>query len=198
MKTSTFLYINKAYAWEQRKLSEVIDYRNGKGKEDKQSRSGKFELINLNSINIDGGLKTSGKFVDDPEDLLQKNDLVMILSDVGKGNLLGRVAIIPESNKYVLNQRVALLRPVNIDMASFLFVYINAHQYYFKAKGAGMSQLNISKDAVQNFCDFMPGTKEQQCIGNFFSNIDRLITLHQRKLEELKNMKKTLLQQMFV
>ena len=184
-------------AWEQRKLSEVIDYRNGKGKEDKQSSSGKFELINLNSINIDGGLKTSGKFVDEPEDLLQKNDLVMILSDVGKGNLLGRVAIIPESNKYVLNQRVALLRPVNIDMASFLFVYINAHQYYFKAKGAGMSQLNISKDAVQNFCDFMPGTKEQQCIGNFFSNIDRVITLHQRKYDALKAMKKTLLSKMF-
>lgn len=187
-----------ADAWEQRKLSEVVEYRNGKGKEDKQSSTGKYELINLNSIHIDGGLKTSGKFVDDPDDLLQKNDLVMILSDVGKGNLLGRVAIIPESNKYVLNQRVALLRPVNIDMTSFLFVYINAHQYYFKAKGAGMSQLNISKDAVQNFCDFMPETKEQQCIGNLFSNVDRLITLHQRKLQKFKNIKKAMLEKMFV
>lgn len=187
-----------ADAWEQRKLSEVVEYRNGKGKEDKQSSTGKYELINLNSIHIDGGLKTSGKFVDDPDDLLQKNDLVMILSDVGKGNLLGRVAIIPESNKYVLNQRVALLRPVNIDMTSFLFVYINAHQYYFKAKGAGMSQLNISKDAVQNFCDFMPETKEQQCIGNLFSNVDRLITLHQRKLQKFKNIKKAILEKMFV
>lgn len=184
-------------AWEQRKLSEVIEYRNGKGKEDKQSSSGKYELINLNSISIDGGLKTSGKFVDDSDDLLQINDLVMILSDVGKGNLLGRVAIIPESNKYVLNQRVALLRPVNSDMASFLFVYINAHQYYFKAKGAGMSQLNISKDAVQNFCDFMPGTKEQLCIGDFFSNVDRLITLHQRKYDQVVNFKKAMLEKMF-
>ena len=40
--------------WEQRKLSEMTAYRNGRGHEDKQSNSGKYELINLNSVAIDG------------------------------------------------------------------------------------------------------------------------------------------------
>lgn len=40
--------------------------------------------------------------------------------------------------------------------------------------------------------------EEQKNIGDFLAEIDNLITLHQRKLDELKNMKKTLLQQMFV
>ena len=43
-----------------------------------------------------------------------------------------------------------------------------------------------------------PNLKEQQKIGNYFSNLDRLITLHQRKCDELKNMKKFMLQNMFV
>ena len=45
---------------------------------------------------------------------------------------------------------------------------------------------------------FIPGKREQIAVGEFFQSLDNLITLHQRKLEELKNMKKTLLQQMFV
>ena len=142
--------------WEERKLSSMTNYKNGKSHEDKQSTSGKLELINLNSISISGGLKHSGKFIDEADDTLQKDDLVMILSDVGHGDLLGRVALIPEDDRFVLNQRVALLRPNTTADPQFLFSYINAHQYYFKAQGAGMSQLNISKGSVENFISFVP------------------------------------------
>ena len=51
--------------WEQRKLGELTTYRNGTGHEEKQSDVGKYELVNLNSISIDGGLKPSGKFIDE-------------------------------------------------------------------------------------------------------------------------------------
>lgn len=177
--------------WEERKLSSMTDYKNGKGHEDKQSTFGKLELINLNSISISGGLKHSGKFIDEANDTLQKDDLVMILSDVGHGDLLGRVALIPEDNRFVLNQRVALLRPNATADPQFLFSYINAHQYYFKAQGAGMSQLNISKGSVENFISFVPVCKEeQQKIGSFFKQLDDTIAHHQRKLDLLKDLKK--------
>lgn len=184
--------------WVQRKLSEMTEYKNGKGNEDKQSAKGKYELINLNSVSIDGGLKSSGKFIDISFETLNKNDLVMILSDVGLGNLLGRVAIIPKDNRYVLNQRVALLRPNELVDPLFLFCYINAHQKYFKAQGAGMSQLNISRGSVENFSNFVPIFEEQTKIGQFFKNIDDIITLQQKELDILKEMKKTLLKYMFV
>ncbi|WP_202578028.1 restriction endonuclease subunit S [Enterococcus faecalis] len=184
-------------AWEQRKLASMTNYKNGKGHEDKQSTIGKLELINLNSISISGGLKHSGKFIDEADDTLQKDDLVMILSDVGHGDLLGRVALIPEDDRFVLNQRVALLRPNATADPQFLFFYINAHQYYFKAQGAGMSQLNISKGSVENFISFVPIIEEQKKIGTFFKQLDDTIALHQRKLDLLKETKKGFLQKMF-
>ncbi len=185
--------------WEEKSLSELIEYKNGKGHEDKQTLSGKYELINLNSISIDGGLKHSGKFVNETESTLNENDLVMVLSDVGHGDLLGRVALIPENNKFVLNQRVALLRPFNNIIPQFLFYNINVNQKYFKMQGAGMSQLNISKSSVESFISYIPSDlKEQQKIGNYFQKLDSQIDLQQKELEKLKNIKKASLAKIFV
>ena len=184
-------------SWEQRKLSEMTTYRNGTGHEDKQSNNGKFELINLNSVSIDGGLKPSGRFVNDADETLKVDDLVMVLSDVGHGDLLGRVAIIPENNKFVLNQRVALLRPNTTIYPRFLLTCINAHQQYFKLHGAGSSQLNISKGVVENFNPYIPEMQEQKLIASCFDTINNLITLHQRKCDEISELKKFMLQKMF-
>lgn len=162
-------------------MGELTTYRNGIGHEEKQSDVGKYELVNLNSISIDGGLKPSGKFIDEETETLIKDDLVMVLSDVGHGDLLGRVAIIPENNRFVLNQRVALLRNNGIADIKYLFSYINAHQRYFKLQGAGSSQLNISRGSVETFEVLLPSKDEQKKIGEYFDNIDNLITLHQRE-----------------
>lgn len=188
-----------AEAWMEMKLSDMSDYKNGKGHEDKQLPSGRYELINLNSISIDGGLKHSGKYINETDSTLNKNDLVMVLSDVGHGDLLGRVALIPENNKYVLNQRVALLRPkLNVN-PTFMFYDINAHQIYFKSQGAGMSQLNLSKSSVENFTSQAPTmSDEQEKIGSFFQNLDKLIIMNKTELEKLNNLKKACLEKMFV
>ena len=180
-KTPSIRFKGFTDPWEQRKLGELTIYHNGTGHEEKQSESGKYELINLNSISIDGGLKPSGKFIDEETETLLKDDLVMVLSDVGHGDLLGRVAIIPENNRFVLNQRVALLRNNSSVDIKYLFSYINAHQIYFKKQGAGSSQLNISRGSVENFEVLLPHKDEQQKIGAYFSDIDHLITLHQRE-----------------
>lgn len=44
----------------------------------------------------------------------------------------------------------------------------------------------------------LPVKQEQVSIGNYFTNLDHLITLHQRKLEKLQNIKKSMLEKMFV
>ena len=183
--------------WEQRKLGEVAEYKNGIGHEDKQKDTGEFELINLNSISLGGELKSSGRFIDSLEETLLKDDLVMILSDIARGNLIGRVALIPQNNKYILNQRVARLRIVSNVEAYFLFLCINQNQSYFKFKSAGMSQLNISRENVEKFAFFLPILKEQKQIGAFFSVLNQTITIHRRKCEDLKELKKGLLQKMF-
>lgn len=110
--------------WEQRKLGEIATYRNGKAHEANQLDVGTYELVNLNSISIDGGLKPSGKFIEDGSDTLQRNDLVMVLSDVGHGDLLGRVAIIPENNRYVCTDPQMLDQKSNDWRSIFLWLNI--------------------------------------------------------------------------
>ena len=175
-------------------MGEIATYRNGKAHEANQLDVGTYELVNLNSISIDGGLKPSGKFIEDGSDTLQRNDLVMVLSDVGHGDLLGRVAIIPENNRYVLNQRVALLRINDDTNTYFLFSIINRYQDYFKKLGAGSSQLNrsweyINQKIVENFEVAYPNVAEQRMIADYFQSLDHLITLHHRKYVKI-NVKK--------
>ena len=62
----------------------------------------------------------------------------------------------------------------------------------------GISRYNISKNKVMELFVGVPSLQEQARIGDFFHRLDTIITLHQRKLETLKKLKKGLLQQMFI
>ena len=62
----------------------------------------------------------------------------------------------------------------------------------------GISRFNISKNKVMELSVPVPSAAEQKQIGQYFARLDSLITLHQRKLELLRNIKKSLLDRMFV
>lgn len=62
----------------------------------------------------------------------------------------------------------------------------------------GIKVISVSKAALQDTQVRFPGLSEQSAIGAALNEIDSLITLHQRKLELLQNIKKSLLDKMFV
>ena len=62
----------------------------------------------------------------------------------------------------------------------------------------GISRFNISKTKMMDIYIQVPRIDEQIAIGKYFSQLDNLITLHQRELELLQNVKKSLLEKMFV
>ena len=62
----------------------------------------------------------------------------------------------------------------------------------------GISRFNISKNKVMELSVAVPSAAEQKQIGQYFARLDSLIALHQRKLELLRNIKKSLLDKMFV
>ena len=68
----------------------------------------------------------------------------------------------------------------------------------YKAMAAGSTVNNLNKDLVGNTNISYPSIDEQRIIGDFITKLDETITLHQRKLDALKELKKGLLQQMFV
>ena len=66
------------------------------------------------------------------------------------------------------------------------------------SSGARMDGLlNISFDEYTSVSVLLPGTEEQDCIADFFRQLDNLITLHQRKYDKLTNVKKSMLEKMF-
>ena len=186
-------------SWKKMELGQLCDYWNGLSHENGVNNFGKYFLISLNSIDIDGNLKSDMKRVSYTDNSLNRNDLVMVLSDVAHGNFLGLTDIIP-SNNYVLNQRMAGLRIKSLDKTDsyFLRSYINKNQNYFKKNGQGSSQLNLSKGSVTKFPILLPqDLLEQQKIASCLSSLDELITAQKEKLELLKNHKKGLMQNLF-
>ena len=182
--------------WEEKKLGDLCDYKNGGSFEKFVSTEGIYNLISLNSIDINGKLKKQHKKVTITDNSLQKGDLIMVLSDVAHGNFLGLTDIIP-NDEFVLNQRMAALKPKIEFNPFFLKTFINYNQSYFKLKGQGSSQLNLSKGDVENFIVKLPNLLEQTKIANFLSAIDDKINHCQAQIEKTEVWKKGLMQQMF-
>ena len=110
---------------------------------------------------------------------------------------IGKTAILTE--KGCTNQGFQSIVP-NIDKLDSYFIYSRSDELkkYGEAIGAGSTFVEVSGKQMAEMKLMMPSTlKEQQVIGNFFKNLDHLITLHQRKCEKLKNIKKSLLEKMF-
>ena len=68
----------------------------------------------------------------------------------------------------------------------------------YRSFAAGSTVNNLNKELVGNTIITIPKIDEQQVLGQYLENIDNLITLHQRKLEKLQNIKKSMLEKMFV
>ena len=88
--------------------------------------------------------------------------------------------------------------------AEFLSIELNGSEVESQLRkivssGARMDGLlNISFDEFSTVTVLLPDIKEQEHIADFFRNLDHLITLHQRELEKLQNIKKSMLEKMFV
>ena len=76
------------------------------------------------------------------------------------------------------------------------------HCAYNVLQNIGYEPVSHERHWISTFAKFnvyMPqNSAEQKCIGNYFANLDNLITLHQRELEKLQNIKKSMLEKMFV
>ena len=183
--------------WEKKRLGEVTIYKNGGSFENSVKNHGIFKLITLKSVNTEGELINSGKYIDDKStETLCKGTLVMVLSEQAPG-LVGMTANITRNNKYVLNQRVAALVPKQGIDSQFLSKLINRNQKYFSVRSAGTKVKNISKGHVENFNFLSPNYTEQQKIGSFFSKLDQQIELEEKKLAKLEEQKKGYMQQIF-
>ena len=172
--------------WEQRKLDDVAKYRNGKAHENNITDDGRFIVVNSKFVSTDGNVQ---KYSDIQIEPLYKDELAFVLSDVPNGRAIARTYLIEKDNKYTLNQRIAGITPNKNTFPYFLHILMNRNKYFLQFDD-GAKQTNLSVSDVKNFDEYYPSFFEQSKIGNLFSNLDNLITLHQRKHKWLNESRK--------
>ena len=180
--------------WEQRKLESVAKYRNGKAHEGDIDEGGDYIVVNSKFVSTDGEVKKYSTTQIEP---LYENELAFVLSDVPNGKAIARTFLVDKSGIYTLNQRIAGITPLDVTYPYFLHILMNRHPYFLKFDD-GVKQTNLSLKDVLGFEAPYPSYEEQKKIGEYFRNLDNLITLHQRKCDTLKELKKGMLQKMFV
>jgi type I restriction enzyme, S subunit len=183
--------------WKTMKLGQLVDYKNGKSFESHIVDNGDYYLITLNSLDITGKLRKDHLRVAFNDKSLNKNDLIMILSDVAHGYFLGLTDVIPEDNKYVLNQRVGALKNIRYVKPYYLSKYINIKQKYFKSIGQGSSQQNLNRDDILNFKIHFPiEISEQVTITSVILDIDAEIEKLEQKKDKYISLKQGMMQQL--
>lgn len=189
----SFLYFSRINDWEQRKLMEVAEYRNGKAHENEINDDGEYIVVNSKFVSTNGEIRKFSYAQNEP---LYENEIAFVLSDVPNGRAIARTFLVDKSGKYTLNQRIAGITPHEDTDPYYLYIKMNRNEYFLKFDD-GNKQTNLSIKDVLNYEDMYPSYKEQQKIGMYFQQLDHLITLHQRKCDELKEFKKYMLQNMF-
>ncbi|TRZ48472.1 MAG: restriction endonuclease subunit S [Dehalococcoidia bacterium] len=183
--------------WDVKKMSEVITFANGKPHENHVIPNGVYKLITLDSIGIDGKLKTEHRRIGAFDGSLKKGDIVMVLSDIAHAKLLGLCDLIPENNKYVLNQRMGRLRLIHADDPSYIRLQINSKQDHFRSRGQGTSQRHIyQRDVDELEIPLPPKKSEQTAIATTLSDTDALIEKLEKLIEKKKNIKQGAMQEL--
>jgi len=189
--------------WEQRKLGEVGIAKSGVGFPDtEQGGVEGIPFFKVSDMNIKGNeneLVAANNYVTVEQVSRKKwnviNDVPAIFfAKVGAAVMLNRKRLVRfpflldnNTMAYVFNKNVW-----DCDFGKTLFETLDLTKL---TQVGALPSYNASD--VENIRINIPNKGEQQKVGEYFSNLDRLITLHQRKCEQLKELKKFMLQNMF-
>ena len=176
--------------WEQRKLEDFGVATGGTSIESEFIEDGKYKVISIGSYSecskyVDQGIRTE-KTPKTKNRILNKNDLAMILNDkTSSGKIIGRVLLIDADDAYVYNQRTERIEVNhNCYVSEFLYHLLNADNIRAKIirTAQGNTQIYVNWNVIKNFTYDIPiNICEQIVIGDCFSKLDDLITLHQCK-----------------
>ena len=191
--------------WEQRKLGEIT-VKIGSGKTPSGGKSAYVEtgipLIRSQNVNNDKVDFADVVYIDKSTDESMSNSRVYtndVLLNI-TGASIGRSAVYKGVESANVNQHVCIIRQIEGYQSDFIQLNLSSDngqkQIDASQAGGGREGLNFQEIGKMQFS--FPSLNEQKCIGRYFNNLDHLITLHQRKCDEFRIIKKYMLQNMFV
>ena len=165
-------------AWEQRKCRDVAPLQRGFDLPTNQMHPGKYPVVMSNGI---GGYHSEYK---------AKGPGVV----TGRSGTIGNLHYI-EADYWPHN---TALWVTDFKGNNPKFIYYLYQQFDLSRFGTGSGVPTLNRNDVHDALVFVPSISEQEKISNFFTVLDNTLTLHQRKLEKLQNIKKACLEKMFV
>ena len=202
-------------AWEQREFGEIFSFlqSNSLARAELSNKSGNVSNVHYGDI-----LVKYGEILNVKKDALTylTNDLLarkyhnsflqngdVIIADAAEDETVGKCTEITgiEDELVLSGLHTIPCRPLKKFSAFYLGYFMNSKAYHDQLFSLmqGTKVLSISKTAILNTAIFYPTSEEEQRqIGQYFTKLDNLITLHQRELEKLQNIKKSMLEKMFV
>ena len=192
------------YDWEQRKLGEIYGSIGNAfvgTATPYYAEHGHFYLESNNvkdgQINHNAEIFINDEFYEKQKDKwLHTGDMVMVQS-----GHVGHAAVIPEELDNTAAHALIMFRNPKEEIEPY---FLNYEYQTDKAKKqienitTGNTIKHILASDMQEFVVDIPKYEEQKVIASYFCKLDHLITLHQRKCDELKKMKKYMLQNMFI
>ena len=193
-------------AWEQRKLSELCDkFTDGDWIEAKDQSDFGVRLVQTGNVGVTEYLDkpNNKKWITNEtfdrlhcEEVLPGDILISRLPEPA-----GRACIMPYlGTKMITAVDCTIVRTSEKYSSKYLVQFLSSQDYFTEVNTAlaGGTRQRISRSNLASFDIPTPPTfEEQEAIGDYFRNLDNLITLHQRKCESLKNVKKSMLEKMF-
>ena len=202
-KTPAVRFIGFAEDWEQRKLGEVgktYSGLSGKTKDDFGHGEAKFvTYMNVFSNSVCLPNMTEAVEIDDKQNKVLFGDVLFTTSSETPEEV-GMSSVWLENAKNIyLNSFCFGYRPTNEFNPYYLAYMLRSPSIREKITflAQGISRYNISKNKMMDIEIPIPSIVEQKQIGEHFRTLDSLITLHHRKYEKLKNIKKSMLYKMF-
>ena len=192
-------------AWEQRKLGDLGSLKNGMNFK-KDAMGVGFPFVTLQNIfgkteidvdNLGLAMASSSQLKD--YNLLE-GDVLFVRSSV-KLEGVGEAAIVPVTleNTTYSGFVIRFRDEVGLSKSFKRFVFQTTMvRQQIMSQATDSANKNISQTVLSNLAVMVPAYEEQARIGTFFRHLDRLITLHQRKVTLLQNIKKACLEKMFV
>ena len=188
--------------WEQRKLGDIAEFSKGSGysKGDLIESGTPIILYGRLYTKYENSISEVDTYVEAKDgSVYSKGGEVIVPASGETAEDIARAATVDKSG-VILGGDLNVVSPNEDINSAFLAISIshgNSKRELAK-KAQGKSVVHIHNEEIKNLVVPFPAKAEQNKIVEYFSNLDDLITLHQRKCNELKEIKKYMLQNMFV
>jgi len=187
--------------WEQRKLKNEAEFGKGNGysKSDLTEFGTPIILYGRLYTKYENLISDVDTFVNTKDGSVYSEGGEVIVPASGETAIdIARAATVEKAG-ILLGGDLNIIKPNNNIDSKFLSLSISNgnSQRELAKKAQGKSVVHIHNKEIQDLIIPFPCIEEQKNISKYFFKLDRLITLHQRKLEKLQNMKKSCLQKMF-